>query len=450
LRAVTGSTINLYVLLQDRNVSTNVVFLGTPVEWILPEPRTVRGRVCIGTPDTPATNFSIALMQPFNARHFTAPDGRFRMAVDPDEDLIERQFTLYASVENYAPVEVACDQRTTNDLDVGDIIVQGSAAEVAGRVVNETGEPLAAMVVLRGEGATPGQKGLALSGKEDGRFAFTGLPPGAYKVVAHMPRTQLSARSDAFELRAGEEKVLPDLVLNTTNLPLVELQFVLPDGQPAANVCLVQFNITADSQGRCTERLPCGTYRDMRAMRDDEAFITDAFTIAPDTRALTVRLQSLPQISGTVTLDGQPLLDGWLNCTPEHGAQQGISVSDGRFTLAAQPGTYMCSRSQPSASAVVTLHEGDDNVIALARGTANLSFDFPADERWSVSAALVFGENRATLGHIAPRTGGARRMTGLPAGDYFVSAYRMAGQNTATSMTTRLSLRAGSDTPVRF
>jgi hypothetical protein len=41
-------------------------------------------------------------------------------------------------------------------------------------------------------------------------------------------------------------------------------------------------------------------------------------------------------------------------------------------------------------------------------------------------------------------------MTGLPAGDYSISAYRMAGQNTATSMTTRLSLRAGSDTPVRF
>jgi hypothetical protein len=445
LRPPTGTMVYLYLMHQQQSFRTNMLFMNTPLEWVLPNPRTLRGRVCIDSPATPATNFNIAIMDPHNSRRFTSEDGTFSLPID--EWMQQQQFMLYAAVEDYAPTQVACNMRGMDELDVGDIIVQGSAARVAGRVVNDINEPLSAWVSLRGV-----QKGVnttlqTQSDQSEGRFAFSGLPVGSYTVSASIPNAP-DVRSDAFTLQYGDDKLLPDLVIVTTNLPLVQFLFVLPDSRPAANVRIDQLGIRSDEQGRATTRVRCNTYQRLRAVRGEDVFIAENFTITPDTHSLTVQLTPSPRIGGTITIDGRPLEDGYVVFTPERGTPTNGRVADGQFSVAATPGRYLItSSSSRSATAIVDLREGDNNFVALRRGSASLSFDFPEQEQWSLMAWLQFGENVALVDYSH---GAGRRLSGLPAGFYRINAQRADNQGGFSNLTTRLSVGSGADVPVRF
>jgi hypothetical protein len=81
----------------------------------------------------------------------------------------------------------------------------GPAGEIAGRVLNGGGTPLAEATVMITSSPGPHPDIAALTGS-GGEFSFRGLPPGEYTLLANAPGSPPQSRSVA--VRLGEAAVL--------------------------------------------------------------------------------------------------------------------------------------------------------------------------------------------------------------------------------------------------
>lgn len=433
LRVSTASHVYLWATYQQRHFETNMWYDGTPVEWVLPRIRMVRGRVCIGHSTTPATSFWVSVDGFREERIERAEDGRF--AVPLPTVTMAQEGLVRARVEGMAVAEARYSTRGEDDIDVGDIIIRDVPGRISGRVVNEHGEPVGAFVTLGADDAMVKGMNLVRTKEDDGSFAFIEVPPGMYCVRAIMLEEQRlveAASTPLFQLGDGEEKTLPDLVVWTTNMPRVELTFVLPDGTPAAELTTPFAQQPTDERGRLVTRMKCGAYTGVQVHYQQAEYSLEEFVVTPQTRALTVRLMAAPELAGTVTIDGQPLQEGTLMCMPERGAPTGCMIRDGRFSLRAQPGRYYVT-TQEGAGEVV-LREGSDNVIELRRGTARLRIVAPEDQTWFVQVFKQFGDRSL------PLVSGRDRMvyTGLHAGEYVVRGLRIAYASVVTGVEERV------------
>ncbi|MCX7847326.1 MAG: carboxypeptidase-like regulatory domain-containing protein [bacterium] len=437
LRVVTTAHIQLSLTRHKQYLTTNLIYSGIPIEWILPRPQFLRGRVCIESSATPATSFWIWIQGGAEQHVRDARDGRFAL---PMPSFRAKETLVRAHVEGLAPAETLCDTTGSEDVDVGELIIRGTPASILGRVVSEHNEPLRALVALGGAGVIAKNLNIVQSKEEDGTFSFTEVPPGTYRVaVWSVDDTSLRevASTEMFELRGGEEKRLPDLIVWTTNLPRVTLSLVMPDGTPAAGFTTPLTPEPTDDRGMLVTRVKCGAYAGLRATRGREQYYMETFTVTPDTHALTVRLFLMPELAGTVTLDGQPLKEGALLCASEGGQQASCTVRDGRFSLRAPPGRYLAS-SQDGA-AIVTLREGADNVIPLTRGSATLRFITPPNQTWPRQLLRRFGGRYVPLSHVAT----SDTLTGLHPGEYLVRAFRISGATLLTNVEVRVTVNAG-------
>lgn len=438
-----ASVVRFVVQVSGQYYVTNLLCTGAPIEWVVPPRSYVRGRVCIASSATPATSFWVSIAGQRETRIAQAPDGRFAVVIPPYART--RETFVRARVEGLAPAEVPCDLARDGDIDVGDIIIRGAPAQVSGRVVNENGEPLSAFVTLGADGVIIKSMNVVQTKANDGTFAFTGLPPDTYRVVVlNIEEGAFSEAADSglFTLQPGENKTLPDLVVSTTNTPLVRLLFVLPDGTPAARATAPFHPYVTDENGCLHTRIKCNTYTGVSVELDNERYEAEEFTITPHTRELTVRLQATPELSGTVTLDGAPFADGSLICVPEHGNPAQCTVRGGQFTLNARPGRYLVTSGD--GTAIVTLQAGAGNLIPLTRGTATLRVRTPEQQTWYTQLLLRFGSGYAPL----PRSAEQNVYTHLHPGEYRVRAIRVAGSSIMTNVDVHVTLSAGADTSV--
>jgi len=437
LQMVSASLVRLYVNAGGQFAVSNFVCTGTPIEWVLPRQAFVRGRVCIESSATPATSFWVSIIgQEPKLTH--APDGRFALPVPPYARVVDTR--VLARVEGLAPAEVPCSLASDEDVDLGDIIIRGAPARVRGRVVDERGQPMGAYVSLGAAGVMMTSMNIAQTKEGDGTYEFSEVPPGTYRVVVmsvDVSSLGEAASSSLFDLQPREDKMLPDLVVMTTNTPLVRFTFLLPDGTPAARATTPFPPHLTDENGVLVARVKCAAYAGLSVQIGNDRYSADDFTVTPYTRELTVQLRALAELGGTVTLDGAPMADGYLICTPARGGSTSASVRNGRFTLAAQPGRYFVSAAEGAAT--VTLHAGDDNVIALTRGSATLRINTPAGETWYTQLMLRFGEGAAPL----PAQQEHSVYTGLHPGEYTLRAFRVAGASILTNVELRVSLGAG-------
>lgn len=437
LQLVSASLVRFYVTAGGQFAVSNFVCTGAPIEWVLPRQTFVRGRVCIESSATPATSFWVSITgQEPHLIH--APDGRFALPVPPYARVADTR--LVARVEGLAPAEVPCSLTSDEDLDLGDIIIRGVPARIRGRVVDENGQPMGAYVTLGAAGVMMTSMNIAQTKEGDGTYEFSEVPPGTYRVVVmSVDAGSLgeAASSSLFDLSPGEDKMLPDLVVMTTNTPLVRFTFLLPDGTPAAHASLPFAPHITDENGVLVARVKCAAYANIPVQIANRRYSADDFIVTPHTRELTVYVRALAELSGTVSLDGVPMQDGYIICTPERGSTTSASVRNGRFALAAQPGRYFVSSGEGAAT--VTLHAGDDNIIALTRGSATLRINTPAGEKWYTQLMLRFGQGAAPLPAQHERT----VYTGLHPGQYTVRAFRVAGASIITNVELHVSLEAG-------
>lgn len=174
-------------------------------------------------------------------------DGRatLAMALLASSDL--RTLHLRASASGYANVAWTARARDAELTDLGDILL-GPAGRVRGRVVDESGLPLAAAEVRAAAGFSD-DAGARLHGPVDpvaavatdanGEFEIEGVPVGPVRIWAGSPTSYWCA-SDPFELAAGAR--VEGLTLVVRPIPpenVLEIEVVDPEGQPVSGATIL-------------------------------------------------------------------------------------------------------------------------------------------------------------------------------------------------------------------
>jgi hypothetical protein len=203
------------------NYQTNVVKGTTDMIWFLPCPRYIKGRVCIGNHDTPATNFLVDIVGN-TSDTITNSDGRFETPIAQHNHHLDAQFNLVViECPPFAPVHIHFDDIRGTMLDVGDIVLTAPASSLYGRVLSRDGGPIAADVSLRSPDL-PLDNIYVKYGCFDqttrtddmqGEYDFTGLSTGRYSIVA--TSGNVAATNTVTITRFGETVTMPDLILDT-------------------------------------------------------------------------------------------------------------------------------------------------------------------------------------------------------------------------------------------
>jgi len=441
----TGGLVQLHTYVNNTSYNTNVAASTAPIVWRLPPLRAVSGRVCLERADAPATNFAIGFNL-YNKRAFSADDGRFNL---PVEQQGATAGVVYAWVEDYAPAQTPFCLDEQGQCDVGDLIVSATAGTLRGRVVNERTQPLSAQVSLVRAGARQ-ENVSAQTDAQDGRYEFTRLPTGSYQVAAYKSGQSDAVRSAWIALNATDVVDVPDLVLQMTNAALVRLTFVMADGTPAAGMQVSQLNnARTDAQGMVEDYWRLGSYDNVILYIDNERYLTEPFVIEAGTRELRVTLLALELIAGTVTLDGQPLAEGYLNLRGENSRYFSCSVRNGAFSVKAMPGAYMAVCPDKKVASPVTLVAGDQNTIAFVSGTASLTITFPFTTTWNASFELNLAGTPVNIGHVAKEDTQTLEANNLPDGAYKVNFYGRMGDS-YTNMQRTVTLAPNAHETIAF
>jgi len=444
-----GTKIELSTSHENIRFTTNVVAGDDNIEWILPEPNRIRGRVCIDNIDTPATNFAVSIMSTYNKRAFHSENGTFFWPINNYDNYKKHNSKLkvYVFVPGYAPELREFEWEDSKTFDIGDIIVMNKPATVIGRVIDHEDNPVSAQISLTKISGTRQESILNIrSDDADGSFEFTDLPPDTYVVSAY---TRLKrVKSENFELRSDETYTLPDLIIVETNAVMVLLKFVLPDGSAAANARVNYFNKSTDENGFLKEKMDPGTYENWNVSIEEELYITDKIIIKKDTEEITVKLIQIPSITGTVTLDGKPLDNAYLNF---HGDRNhyGTRVYAGAFEVKAKPGKYTVTCQDHKVAAVVELSESGSNKINFKSGNGTFEFVFPVEGNWNVSLSRKIDNKSVNIAHLNTIYDSSSKITKLSAGEYNLYAYCRDG-DFRTNISVKSTLKSGETKKITF
>lgn len=442
--APTSITVRVHAWYQHRSFQTNVLESATPLIWVLDTGRIISGRVCIEHAGRPATNFAVGLDM-YNCESFTAEDGRFTLYV---QDWQAPSGMVYAWVGEYAPARKPYALPARGGTDVGDIIVQPLVSSVRGRVVDERGAPVAAMVTLQARESRLYLQP-AMTDDRDGTYEFTRLPAGDYQVSAYNAGVT-SVHSAWFGLAAGQTYTVPDLVISMTNATKVRLVFVKADGTPAAHMHVSHAQQRTDAAGAIEEYVRLGRHENWILYDDRDRYYAEPFEVTPGTRELRIALAPNELIEGTVTIDGTPVQEGLLHLTGVRTQRTyGSQIGNGTFACNAEPGPYYVTFVQQALVTTAELVAGGNNTIAFVSGDAALTITLPAAGRWYGSLSMDMNGRMITTGSQEVEQGTSFEFQRLQAGRYKVSIYGQLGAAT-TNLQCEVQLSRGQRASVTF
>jgi len=206
-----GSPLLLLIWNNDISYSTNVLAGSEDIEWILPKPKQITGKVFIENLDTPASKFYVSVGE-HNDKKIHSDDGSFSTVFNADNSYYKRTFKVFVSADGYAAEEREINPSDINSFNLGDIILINKAATVSGKVVDKNNEPVRVSLTLMKM-----QMGRSYGGTEskasDGTYEFKNISPGEYAVMAFNELNNV--RSEPFEVTAGENFIVPNLEVLT-------------------------------------------------------------------------------------------------------------------------------------------------------------------------------------------------------------------------------------------
>ena len=447
LEAEKGTIIKLHTNYDNNSFTTNVFAGDDNIEWILPEQNRILGRVCIGDIYTPATNFAVSIMSTHNKKAFYSENGIFSLPIRNYYTKRHTPIKIYVFVSGYAPEIRELELDGSKTYDIGDVIVMNKPATIIGRVIDHEDNPVSANISLMKIKGTGSEHVLnCRNDEDDGTFEFTDLPPDTYVVSAY---TRLkSVKSDNFDLRSDETYTLPDLIIIETNSVKVLLKFVLPDGGPAVNARVSYFNKSTDENGFLKEKMRPGRHDNWSIRIEEELYNTEKFEIKKDTEEITVNLIQVPSITGTVTLDGKPLDNAYLNFQGDRN-HYSTRVYDGKFEVQAKPGKYTVTYPEIKVVAIVELSESGPNKINFKSGNSTFEFVFPVEGNWNVSLSRKIDNKSVHIANLNTIDDSSSKITKLSAGDYSIYAYCRDG-DFRTNISVKSVLKSGETKKITF
>lgn len=441
---------------------TNVPVNAENIEIHLVEQRAIVGTVYYKNVRSPASNFTIRVNSLGGGMKFTTTDGRFRYPL-PFNWRMEKG-TLYTTAVGYAPVQTPFAFTSSNVCDVGDIVLGGEGAVVKGRVVSQDYRPLAADVQLQHYAPDGGTWRLYTRADADsGEYQFKDLPEGDVTVSARASAG--SAESERMAIKAEETKVVPDLVITTTNDVRVRFIFTLEDNRPAAFMFVQEFRAFTDGRGETTAYVKPRRYTTIKvfaswskrpdgslnlSQQANVVYYADPFEVTRDTSTLEVRIRSGEGISGLATINGRPISDSLVFENFTMNSRFTVVVSDGLFELTGPPGSYAVSYPRRHAALLVTLRSGDDNTVDLRSGNATLNVIYPWRGEWNLAAYLQLrGRFVMIANQRSPGRAESTTLDEMPGGTIRLTARGRSATST-TNVATTLQLANGEQRNVYF
>ncbi|MCX7002324.1 MAG: carboxypeptidase-like regulatory domain-containing protein, partial [bacterium] len=261
---------------------------------------TVRGRVCYADGTAPASTFAVRTRYDYCTAE-KAADGGFSLSTHDATGVV------MVSSAGFADVQRAYVADASRSCDVGTLVLSSACARVHGRLMDSTGKPMAIWVVLESDNQDVHVE--AMSRAYDGGYEFVELNPDAYAVKVYIPGSGIVAKID-FTVAAGEEKTLPDLVVNVPRDEQVTVRLLLPDGQPARYAFIELELLTTDERGEV-----CGYFADTAIWNvqcANKSYVTPAFRVPAGASFTQIVLRPADVMAGRVYLDGRPLYRPWL------------------------------------------------------------------------------------------------------------------------------------------
>ncbi len=443
-----GTEVKLNTSHANIQLETNVLAGVDNIEWVLREPKIIKGRVCIETSDNPATNFNIGLYNDYNKKNFISENGKFSLPANKNSNMKWQKGKLYAYIEGYAPATVEFDFDGSGICDVGDIIVNEKTGTIKGRVIDDSGNPMSVDVgLLKKKGNSYHHILNARSDKSDGTFVFEDLPLETLTVTAFSKIN--TAASKPIKLNSGEILTIPDLIIVSSNSTLVDFNFLLPDGAPAANAHINYFGENSDKNGYLEKRIRFGNYNSWEIMLNGRTYYSDEFTINKNTTQLTVQLNSSSKITGRATINGVPINNTKISF------QLGrkwfrVTVFNGNFEFEGSQGKYVVACQKHKCVAEVKLTESGPNEINFKSGSGTFKFQFPFPGKWLTDISLKINGMHSTMART--RTGNndnQAKVTELPAGEYRIYVY-CRDSNFTTNFSTTATLKTGETKKITF
>jgi hypothetical protein len=262
------------------------------------KPRTgtsrIRGRVLAADTSTPVRRAIVRLSSqelPQGRSKMTDADGKYEFA-----DLPSGTYSLYASKNGFISGQPGATQigdpgKTVTvgeaELATADDIVLRRACAIAGRVVDEFGDPVvsAQVSVLRSQSLGGVRRLMPASGSSTndlGQFRAYGLQPGTYYVTArastsdaetddrtgyaptYYPGTTRAADAQSVQLAAGQDATGVEIMLGTTRVARISGVALDSGGRPAASsgvsATLVEPGVGYGGPGSYGRVLPDGTF----------------------------------------------------------------------------------------------------------------------------------------------------------------------------------------------
>ena len=118
-----GKKIRLTTNLENVFYTTNVFAGEDNIEWVLPEPKRICGRVCIGNINTPATNFAVRIKDMCNNIGFCSETGHFSLPIGDYKVGENNRTKICVFIQGYAMEIRDVDFSNSKTCDVGNIIV---------------------------------------------------------------------------------------------------------------------------------------------------------------------------------------------------------------------------------------------------------------------------------------------------------------------------------------
>ena len=213
----------------------------------------------------------------FNTLHpeaITRKDGTFVLSGIPIGE-----FSVVASHSSWGPSEAMNLMQGQSDLQ----IELRSSTGVAGRVIDDQGEPVAGAKIsaLSLFGFSPGEGALgeAISGP-DGGFQIDGLPPGRVRLNASAAGFTSSAMGRGIQLTEGE--INDGVELTLTAAALIRGTVIDEDGAPVANAT-VRFGVHSDENTRIFVNGFAGDHFGSASAKTDELGAFVIRSVRPDT-----------------------------------------------------------------------------------------------------------------------------------------------------------------------
>ena len=412
-----GNQIKLNVDHANIRSETNVIAGADNIEWVLPEPKIIKGRVCIETTDNPATNFSIGLYNNYQKKNFISENGNFSLTANNNSNEDWKNGEIRAYIDGYAPATVKFDFDGLNICDVGDIIINEKPGTIKGRVIDGSGNPMSVKVNLLKKNCNNYYRILnAKSDENDGTFIFENVPLETFTIMA-VSKINVAV-SKPIKLNSGEIRAIPDLIILSTNSSLVNFNFILPDGSSVANAFITYFGENTDEKGCLKKRIRFGGYNNWTVTVNSHTYYSDEFIIDKNTAQLIIQLKSSSIMTGRATINGVPInnakISFWLKSKWIK-----VTVFNGSFEFEGPPGEYIVACQKHKCIADVKLTESGANEIDFKSGSGTFNFQLPFKGKWLLDFYLKINGGNANLARIRTDNNAEQaEVTELPAGEY--------------------------------